>query len=208
MPLYITHPGGSGGHFIAQLCSHLLYNTNINISEQGDCHDITSRIFRFGIADTDLDYIENLDISLIHVQDLKTLEVLKGKTIYITLDSLEDIDECNKRLDRKVKKTKDYFSQSGYDLVRGIDWPSFEDVTDRDLNRLTKELSQMNLSHLNSWKYKQPTKTDKFLRIRFSELTNPKQIDRLSAFLEKAPTSREYLLNKLEEYEQRNRQMD
>lgn len=203
----IAFAGGTGGHFVLQVCSHILYNTDILIEPDGSCHNkahVSDCVFvadmypidtsSFSLSAED-EYISSLDdhaFVIGHMRNIKALST-KAKVVYIDHKTTSP-SQIYKIL---VKKTNG-ISYDAYQLLKGTDWPEYSsNLPDWVLT----DIDEIILEHYDNWNWILPDQTDNVFCIPHNELLSGAWAESLCEFLEIDYASKaEYITQKTSAY--------
>jgi hypothetical protein len=187
--LVICFPGGTGGNFIGALCSHLMFNTPMDIDAVGSAHSFTNcirylddhlldhSIESYSQELTFINKMKEFNLALAHFRNLAALSKKNKKIIYITFKE-ENIPILLKRLNSKIDNT---VIPKKYALMAGADWPSYEDYLS---GVEIPELKELRNQFINDWYYIMPAVKKNVCEITFDELNNGYEIvDKLVNFL-------------------------
>lgn len=127
--------------------------------------------------------IGDVDIITAHFRNLKLLEQLGKKIIYVSFKK-SHFEIIKERLERKVNNKN--ISKDTYEILKGADWPSWEEYKNGEqvdeLNSNFVGISKF--QDLEDWYYIMPTETDNLFEIKFDDiLTGNIPIKDLSKYL-------------------------
>ena len=209
----ICFAGGTGGHFVLHVCSHILQNTDIIINRNGSCHQrchIKNTLFVADQYALDLHgltqekvYLQSLshyDFILGHMRDLNTLSKLCNRVIYIDFNKA-DIYKFTKNLYNKTN-TIDITEQT-YNILKGTDWPEYGHPLPQ---YIIEEIKELNIKHYKDWLWLMPEKPKNLFKIDFSNLLDFGWIDSLFDFFEVVPTNQKLQYIKQKQLDYKNAQ--
>ena len=192
--LIICFPGGAGGHFIAAVCTSLLYGKNITVDDNGSCHGLDYSRIENALDGRILDRSEisrvqelnviqsmhDFDISLGHFRYLDLLTEHHKKCIYITF-SENDKELIYKKLHDKTNPMS--ISKKHYETIMGVDWPSYDEFLQGNIHKEFLH-DRYKKDWLADWFYVLPKDLRNVCEITFKEIYYGENlISKLCAFL-------------------------
>ena len=186
--LIVTFPGGTGGNFLANLCSHLINQAPIEIDENGSAHDFKClRYLDHTLLDLSPEsYVQEynlitklpkFELALAHFRNLSVLAQQVSQIIYITFD-LDDIPEILRRLTSKIE---DKLNEQKYNILAGPNWPSYRDYVK---GASIPELEELRMRFIYDWYYILPLDHSNLCEISFKEINSGYAlVDKLAKFL-------------------------
>jgi len=186
--LIVTFPGGTGGNFLANLCSHLINRDPIMIDQAGSAHDFKClRYLDHTLLDLSPDsYIQEyniitklpkFDLALAHFRNLSLLAQHVTQIIYITFDP-DDIPEILRRLTAKIG---DKLNKQKYNILAGPGWPSYRDYVK---GAVIPEMEELRMRFIHDWYYILPLDRTNLCEISFKEINSGYVlVDKLAKFL-------------------------
>ena len=212
--LVLCFAGGTGGHFIANLCHTLLYQTSYKTLDNGSVHSLNSKISSYlsgRLLDNSIDsFIQEyhvingmgeVDLALGHFRNLSLLQQQGKKVIYIEFQSHHK-EEIYRRLHKKVNNQK-MLTKETYDMLAGADWPTWQEYQNG------AEVSELDPSgvglkqndDLGDWYFILPAIQANICKISFDEiLFGYTLVNKLSDFLNITNVDLEQIYTIINEY--------
>jgi hypothetical protein len=212
--LVLCFAGGTGGHFIANLCHTLLYQTSYKILDDGSVHSLNSKISSYlsgRLLDNSIDSLiqeynvinsmGEVDLALGHFRNLSLLQQQGKKVIYIEFQSYHK-EEIYRRLHKKVSN-KEVLTKETYDMLAGADWPSWEEYQTgaevSELDPLGVGLKQKD--DLGEWYFILPVNQTNICKITFDEILRGYElVDKLADFLKITDVDKDKIRAIINEY--------
>lgn len=175
---------GTGGHFIANVCSLLLFGkTFSNVNHDGSMHGIGTNVFiqhpkslegrsldrSIESYRQELEVIESLkdfEIAIGHLRYVNELVAVNKKVIYITFE-VDDKEKIYSNLHRKT----DIFSvtEQHYNAIKGSDWPDYaEHIAGNVSNEFL--FDRQDKDWLTDWFYELPNDSSNICEITFKDI--------------------------------------
>lgn len=214
--LVICFAGGSGGHFIANLCHLLLYQTSYKILDNGSVHSLNSNISSYlsgRLLDNSINsFIQeynvintmgDVNLALGHFRNLNLLQQQGKKVIYIEFQSHHK-EEIYRRLHKKVSNQE--LTKETYDMLAGADWPTWQEYQN---GAEVTELDPLGVGirghdDLDDWYFILPVDQTNLCKITFDEILQGHEIvDKLVDFLNITNVNTEQIYTMIDEYQRK-----
>ena len=201
--LIICFPAGGGGHLVGAMCSFLLYGNKFQVKDNGSVHDFQCVRYLDGVTldytaesvvqeYADISRLPDFDIALAHFRNLAQLQSLGKKIVYIDFNE-DDAEIISSRL---VVKMSTLLNQKTYDLLKGTDWPEYNELSDGTLD----DLKELRTDFIKNWFYSIPVRKNNIFKISFSELESGTWVNELSKFLGVVDYDERFVSEILDEY--------
>lgn len=195
--IVVCFPGGASGHFIANLCSLLLFNViPSQVLPNGSMHDNNNNFIKHPLSlegrilDKSIDSykqelnviqeLKNFSIAIGHFRYVNELVATNKQVIYITFDN-DDKEKIYYNLKRKTDPN--LISEQHYNAIKGSDWPSFSEHLNGNISPEFFS-DRQNKDWLSDWFYKLPQNSNNTCEIKFKEIIfGEKLLEKLCSFL-------------------------
>lgn len=213
----VCFPGGAGGHFIANLCSLLLFGRIFsNVKPDGSMHggginfiqhpkSLEGRSLDRSIESykQELEVIESLkdfEIAIGHFRYLNKLVAINKKVIYISFEN-----DDKRKINYNVRKKTNIFSisEQHYNAIKGSDWPNYSEYL---LGNISDEFIdfRQNKDLLEDWFYEFPQNFENVCEIKFKEIgAGNELLTKLCKFLN-TTSNIEFASNLIKQYREKN----
>ena len=202
----VCFPGGAAGHLVGAIISFITTGKKFAIEDNGSVHGfqctryLDGRLLDLSVDSmiqehVDISRLPDFDLAIAHFRNIAQLQSLGKTIIYVDIDS-DDVEVVSNRLQTKMSSL---MTREVYDILKGTDWPDYDGIADTAL----LDLKQIRIDFLQKWFYTIPVNQQNIFRLPFKEITDIKWVDRLTTFLNIPGYDRDFIINILDEYKQR-----